>query len=109
MFIKILRNLRFLARQDLALSGNHGDDTESNFCQLFCLQVKDQQALEAWMNKKTDNCMSSSIQNVCLKLMGLNILRMVDKNVRDDAVCFSIMADKCTDVASKEQFTICLR
>ena len=40
MFIKILRNLRFLARQGLALSGNHGDDTESNFCQLFCHQVK---------------------------------------------------------------------
>ena len=31
------------------------------------------------MNKKTDNYMSPSIQNECLKLMGLNILRMVAK------------------------------
>ena len=38
--------------------------------------------------------------------MGLNILRMVGKNIWDDAVCFSIMADECTD---KEQFIICLR
>ena len=41
--------------------------------------------------------------------MGSNILRMVVKNVRDDAVCFSIMADECTDRANKEQFIICLR
>ena len=34
---------------------------------------------------------------------------MVVKNVCDDAVCFSIMADECTDIANKEQFTICLR
>ena len=93
----------------MALRGSHGDDTESNFCQLFHLQVEDQQALEAWMNKKTDNYMLPSIQNECLKRMGLNILRMVGKNVRDDAVCFSIMADECTDIANKEQFTICLR
>ena len=53
--MKILLNLRFLARQGLALRGSYGDDTESNFCQLFCLQVEDKQALEAWINKKTDN------------------------------------------------------
>ena len=61
------------------------------------------------MNKKTDNYMSPVIQNECLKLMGLNILRTVGKNIRDDAVCFSIMADECTDIANKEQFTVCLR
>ena len=53
--------------------------------------------------------MSPSIQNECLKLMGLNILRMVGKNVQGDAVCFSIMADECTDIANKEQLMICLR
>ena len=53
-----------------------------------------------------DNYKSPSIWNECLKLMGLNILRMVGKNIWDDAVCFSIMADECTD---KEQFIICLR
>ena len=52
------------------------------------------------MNKKTDNYMSPSIQNESLKLMGLNILRMADKNVQNDAVCFSIMADECTDIAN---------
>ena len=41
--------------------------------------------------------------------MGLKVLRMVSKNVRDDAVCFSVMADECTDIANIEQFIICLR
>ena len=41
--------------------------------------------------------------------MALNILRMIGKNIRDSGVCFSIMADECTDIANKEQFTICLR
>ena len=86
------------------MRGSHSNDTESNFVQLFQLQVEDKQAVEAWMNKKSDNYMSPSIQNECLKLMGLNVLRMVCKNVCDDAVCFSIMADECTDIA-----TICLR
>ena len=75
----------------------------------FCLQVEDTQVLEAWMIKKTVNYMSPSIQNECLKLIGLNILRMFGKNVWDDAVCFSITVDGCTDIVSKEQFTICLR
>ena len=53
--------------------------------------------------------MSPVIQNECLKFMGLNILRTVGKNICDDAVCFSIMADECTDIANKEQLTVCLR
>ena len=75
----------------------------------FCLQVEDMQVLEAWMIEKTYNYMSPSIHNECLKLIGLNILRMFGKNVWDDAVCFSIMVDECTYIASKEQFIICLR
>ena len=74
-----------------------------------CLQVEDTQVLEACMNKKLDNYMSPVIQNECLKLMALNILRMVGKNICDSSVCFSITADECTDIANKEQFTICLR
>ena len=50
--------------------------------------------------------MSTVIQNEFLKLMALNIF---GKNICDSAVCFFIMADECTDIANKEQFTICLR
>jgi len=80
------------------------------FANFFCLQVEDTQVLEALVNRKTDNYLSPLIQNKCLKLMALNILRMIGKNIRDGGVCFSTMADECTDItANKEQFTICLR
>ena len=52
----------------------------------------------------TDNYVSPLIQNECLKLMTLNILRMVGKSIRDSGFYFSIMADECTDIANKEQF-----
>ena len=109
MFLRILKNLRYLSRQGLALRGSHGNDTESNFWQLFRLQVEDVQELETWMNRRTDNYMSPQIQNECLKLMALNILRMIGKCIHESGVYFSIMADECTDISNKEQFTICLR
>ena len=108
MLLKILQNLRYLSRQGLALRGSHGIEADSNFYQLFCLQIEDKQLLKEWMGKKTDNYLSPVIQNECLKLMALNILRTVGKNIRESA-CYSIMADECTDVANKEQFTICVR
>ena len=40
MFKKILQNLRFLARQGLALRGSHDDDTESNFANFFVYKLK---------------------------------------------------------------------
>ena len=40
--------------------------------------------------------------------MTLHILQQVSKNIRDGGCC-TIMADKYTDVANKEQFTICIK
>ena len=60
------------------------------------------------MSKKTNNYLSHHIQNECLQIMALHILRQVSKDIRDSG-CYTIMADECTDVANKEQFTICIR
>ena len=40
--------------------------------------------------------------------MALHIIRGVSKNVCQSR-CYTIMADKCTDISNKEQFTICIR
>ena len=37
----------------------------------------------------------------------VQILQQVSKNISDSA-CYIIMADECTDIANKEQFTICI-
>ena len=81
---------------------------QSNFIQLFRLRAEDCPLIESWMSKKTNNYLSHHIQNEFLQIMALHILRQVSKDIRDSA-CYTIMADECTDVANKEQFTICIR
>ena len=108
VFCRILQNLRFLARQGLALRGSYGEEVQSNFIQLFRLRGEDCPLIESWMSKKTNNYLSHHIQNECLQIMALHILRQFSKDIRDSG-CYTIMADECTDVANKEQFTICIR
>ena len=107
MFRKILQNLRFLARQGLSLRG-HGDGSDSNFIQLLRLRAFDSPAVLSWMEKKTDKYMSSDIQNECLQIMALSILRQISANIIRNGF-FTIMADECTDIANKEQFVVCIR
>jgi hypothetical protein len=108
MFMKILQNIRFLARQGLPLRGSKDDLDVQNFIQLLQLQAIDCPELKTWMNKKTNKYTSHSIQNECLQIMALQILRQVSHNIQN-SMCFSIMADECTDVANKEQFTLVMR
>ena len=51
--LKILSNIRFLARQGLPLRG-HGSGTDSNFIQLLKLRAQDDQRIEGWLTKRTD-------------------------------------------------------
>ena len=61
-----------------------------------------------WLSKKTNKYTYHDIQNECLKIMTLQILKKVCKNIQD-SVCYSIMADQCTVISNQEQFTICIR
>ena len=76
MFLRILANIRFLARQGLPLQG-HGDDSDSNFIQLLRLRASDCPDILPWLDKKTNNYVSPVIQNQCLKIMCLQLLRQV--------------------------------
>lgn len=107
MFRRVLQNVRFLARQGLALRGQ-GDGAESNFIQLMRLRSFDCPEVLEWMDKKTNKYTSPDIQNECLQLMALHILRQVCSSICKNGF-YTIMADECTDVANKEQFTICIR
>ncbi|CAM1298331.1 Uncharacterised protein at_DN2170 [Pycnogonum litorale] len=108
MFSRILENIRFLARQGLALRGN-GDDADSNFIKLLRLRASDCPAILSWLDKKTNNYVSVTvIQNECLKIMCLQLLRQVSSCIQSNRF-YSIMADECTDCSNKEQFTLCIR
>ena len=52
-FLKVLSNIRFLARQGLPLRG-HGDESDSNFIQLMKLWGQDDSRIASWLQKKTD-------------------------------------------------------
>ena len=60
--LKILSNLRFLARQGIALRGD-GDEKDSNFIQLLKLRGNDDPRIETWLQRKTDKYISHDIQN----------------------------------------------
>ena len=106
IFLTILRNIRFLARQGLALRGSI--EEESNFIQLLKLEGEIDSQIEKWLKKKSGKYTHPEIQNECLQLMSLTILREISKNIQN-GVYYTIMADAVTDSSNKEQFVVCLR
>ena len=108
-FMKILSNIRFLARQGLALRG-HGDKSDSNFMQLLLLRGEDDPRIENWIKKKTDKYVYTSpeMQNEMLKVMALHILRDIAASLHATSF-ITLMVDETTDEANKEQVVICLR
>ena len=92
ILIRILQNIRYLARQGLPLRGSN-EDADSNFIQLL-LRSSDSPEIIEWMRKKTNKYTSPVIQNECIQIMALRIIRQVSQNIQDSA-CFTIMADEC--------------
>ena len=73
-FLKLLSNVRFLARQALPLQGD-GDESDSNYIQLLKLHGEDDPRVFEWLKKKTDKYTSADTQNEMLKVMSLQVLR----------------------------------
>ena len=108
MLRRIVQNLRFLARQGLALREN-GSGLDSNFSQLMLVRAFDCPEVLTWMEKKVSKYVSGEIQNEFLELMTLNnITRQICSDIQKSRY-YTIMADECTDTANKEQFSICIR
>ena len=107
VFLTLLQNIRYLARQGLALRGGD-EDADGNYNQLIFLRRNDIPEINEWIKKKTNKYTSHDIQNECIKLMALSLVRQLSQNVRSSK-CYTIMADECTDKANHEQFTICIR
>ncbi len=70
--------------------------------------VKTNPELTDWILKKKCKYTSHEIQNECLQIMAMHIARRLSQAIRT-AACFTVMADECTDILNKEQFTICIR
>ncbi|XP_011402633.1 PREDICTED: zinc finger MYM-type protein 1-like [Amphimedon queenslandica] len=100
----IIRSIKYLAWQGLALRGDSSD--EGNFIQLLKLQSETDPALQAWLTKEREKYTSGEIQNAILRIMANSILRKISKHVHDNAY-YALMADEVTDSSNREQFVIC--
>ena len=106
VFLTILENAKFLARQGLPLRGD-GDESNSNFKQPFLLRSEGS-VFEEWLSKRTDTYLSNNIQNDLLRLMAKRVLDEISSSIQKSTF-FSLMADETTDAANKEQLVIVYR
>ena len=82
MFKKILQNMCYLVFQGLALRG-HCSGENSNYTQLLQLRAHDYPEILTWMTnyKKTNKYISAAMQNECLEVMALHIVRKICSDV----------------------------
>ena len=115
--LAIMSNIRFLARQGLALRGAHydadmtsdsiGGERESNFMQLLLLRKNEIPNLDAWLQKSRDRFTCPEIQNEFLQIMAHSVLRNIAAQL--SGRYYSIMVDETTDVSNNEQLVFCVR
>ena len=106
-FLKILTNVQYLAKQNLAFrKGNNEQD--SNFIQLLKLRSEDDQELSKWLDKNRNKYTSHENQNEILKLMANQVLTEISNLLRNSDF-YAIMVDETPDLSSKEQAVICFR
>ena len=71
ILIQILKAIKFLGRQGLALRSD-SDEPNCNFIQ--ALKAFDSGEITKWLLRKTNKHTRPEIQNEVLKIMGLNVL-----------------------------------
>ena len=112
ILLKILGNVRHLARQALPLRGDWNkvekSEADSNCYQLLKLRCDEDPSIVDWLQKKTFKFTSADIQNEMLEIMALGVLREIAKNIQN-AVIYTIMVDESADVSNKEQLVFCIR
>ena len=99
MFLKVISNIHFLARQGLALRGHfeNVDNLEGNFYQLLLLQAAQcPEQLKSWILRKEYT--SPEILNEIIIIMGQTILRSLLSCICSTS-WFSIIADEATDIS----------
>ena len=112
ILLKILENIKFLARQSLALRGNWSEETKSevnsNFYQLLKLRALEDLRIDEWLVRKQQKYTSPEIQNEILGIMALEIQRLLIRDIQGSDF-ISIMADETADVSNEEQLATCFR
>ena len=96
MLLKILTNIRFLARQGLPLRGSwnkeYNIEIDSNFHQRILLRCENQRDLQSWLDKSTNKYTSPRMQNEMLQVLALGILTELSSRTLSSEF-YTVMAD----------------
>lgn len=68
------------------------------------MKADDDPILAEWLKRKENVYTSPDIQNEILEVVGLQIFRMISKEIHSSPF-LTIMADETTDISNKEQVT----
>ncbi|CAH2319041.1 Hypothetical predicted protein [Pelobates cultripes] len=101
--IKIVQTIALLAKQGLPLHGH--EDNDGNFKQFLLAQADDVSYLKNWLSHKAEY-MSPDIQNEILKLLSHTVLRLIRKQIGNNA--FAIIVDGTQDISGQEQNNVCI-
>ena len=104
-FLEIVSNLKFLARQGIALRG----DVDSNFIHLMKMSARDDPYLADWLQKKTNKYVPHDVQNELLKEWHCRCYVKFQMLSESRASTPSCVHHECTDASNKEQLVICIR
>ena len=85
-----------------------GDECDSNYLQLLKLRGEDDTRIFDWLKQKTDKYTSPEMQNEMIRVMALQVLRVIASSLHRTAF-YTVMADEITDTSNHEQVVICLR
>ena len=104
--LDVIKCLRYLARQGMALQGHNNDD---NFTQLlYLLGTKDENITKHLDGQGGFKYTHHDSQNEILDIMASHVLRKKLADIRERQV-FSLMADEYTDISNLEQLSFCIR
>ena len=93
----IIRSIKFLFRQGLALRGG-GDGLDGNLHQLLLMREEQDPNLAEWLQRKDNVFTSPDIQNELIKTLGITILRDLASDLQSSPfIC--IMVDETSDIS----------
>ena len=104
--LDVIRCVKYLGRQGIALQGNKEED---NFTQLLSLLgAKDENIIKTMKGEGGFKYTHHDTQNEILDIMAAHVLRKKLSDIQERQF-YSMMADEYTDVSNLEQLSFCVR
>ena len=96
--MKIIENVKYHAETNIPFQGENLE--ASNFYKTAKLRALDDEKFSVWIEKKREHFLHHEIQNEILKIMALQVLRKIVKDIQS-CNFWALMSDETTDISVK--------